>query len=134
MTRSSCQYQLQRPRSAPPPLWSELKSHIAQVNLATKHKTPSGPLAPMAPLPSLLLCPRRTFPASLILTSKFTQGRCYSNKPGANSLASRLAKSTDPRVRLAMRSTGACRSLATIVPLTGARLTGISISLQRALP
>ncbi|KZP15175.1 hypothetical protein FIBSPDRAFT_959144 [Athelia psychrophila] len=49
---------------------SGLKSHIAQVNLAKKHKTPSGPLAPMPPLPSPLLCPRRTFLASLILASK----------------------------------------------------------------
>ncbi|KZP34733.1 hypothetical protein FIBSPDRAFT_1035709 [Athelia psychrophila] len=62
---------------------SGLKSHIAQVNLAKKHKTPSGPLAPMPPLPSPLLCPRRTFLASLILASKFTQDRCYSNKAWA---------------------------------------------------
>ncbi|KAJ7156725.1 hypothetical protein C8R46DRAFT_834435, partial [Mycena filopes] len=32
-----------------------------------------------APLPSPLLCPRRAFLASLILASKFTQDKCYSN-------------------------------------------------------
>lgn len=60
-----------------------LKSHIAQQTLAKKPKVPSGPLPPMSPLPSPLLCPRRTFLASLILASKFTQDRCYSNKAWA---------------------------------------------------
>jgi hypothetical protein len=32
------------------------------------------------PLPSPLLCPRRTFLTSIILASTFTQDRCYSNK------------------------------------------------------
>jgi hypothetical protein len=34
-------------------------------------------------LPSPLLCPRRTFLASLILASKFTQDKCYSNRAWA---------------------------------------------------
>jgi hypothetical protein len=61
---------------------SGLKSHLVQ-NLAKKPKVPAGPLPPLAPLPSPLLCPRRTFLASLILASKFTQDRCYSNKAWA---------------------------------------------------
>jgi hypothetical protein len=36
-----------------------------------------------APLPSPLLCPRRAFLASLILASKFTQDKCYSNRAWA---------------------------------------------------
>ncbi|KAF8904492.1 hypothetical protein CPB84DRAFT_1845433 [Gymnopilus junonius] len=35
------------------------------------------------PLPSPLLCPRRTFLASLILASKFFQDKCYSNRAWA---------------------------------------------------
>jgi hypothetical protein len=45
------------------------------------------------PLPSPLLCPRRTFLASIILASKFTQDRCYSNKAWANSRDFHLARS-----------------------------------------
>lgn len=40
-------------------------------------------LPPLPPLPSPLLCPRRTFLASLILASKFTQDKCYSNRAWA---------------------------------------------------
>ncbi|KAG1716416.1 hypothetical protein ID866_768 [Astraeus odoratus] len=40
-------------------------------------------LPPLPPLPSPLLCPRRTFLASLILASKFMQDRCYSNRAWA---------------------------------------------------
>ncbi|KAJ3710916.1 hypothetical protein DFJ43DRAFT_1169288, partial [Lentinula guzmanii] len=40
-------------------------------------------LAPLPPLPSPLLCPRRAFLASLILASKFTQDKCYSNRAWA---------------------------------------------------
>ena len=36
-----------------------------------------------SPIPSPLLCPRRTFLASLILASKFLQDRCYSNRAWA---------------------------------------------------
>lgn len=48
-----------------------------------KPKQSSGCLTPLPPLPSPLLCPRRTFLASLILASKFTQDRCYSNRAWA---------------------------------------------------
>ncbi|KAG6898182.1 hypothetical protein C0992_004169 [Termitomyces sp. T32_za158] len=54
-------------------------------NVATNHqKLPSAPkLPPLPPLPSPLLCPRRAFLASLILASKFTQDKCYSNRAWA---------------------------------------------------
>ncbi|KAG0706156.1 hypothetical protein DFH29DRAFT_206538 [Suillus ampliporus] len=48
-----------------------------------KPKQSSACLTPLPPLPSPLLCPRRTFLASLILASKFTQDRCYSNRAWA---------------------------------------------------
>jgi len=48
-----------------------------------KPKPGSASLAPLPPLPSPLLCPRRTFLASLILASKFMQDRCYSNRAWA---------------------------------------------------
>ncbi|THU95413.1 hypothetical protein K435DRAFT_779079 [Dendrothele bispora CBS 962.96] len=48
-----------------------------------KPRSPSAPLAPLPPLPSPLLCPRRAFLASLILASKFTQDKCYSNRAWA---------------------------------------------------
>ncbi|KAL0576290.1 hypothetical protein V5O48_005699 [Marasmius crinis-equi] len=48
-----------------------------------KSKSASPPLAPLPPLPSPLLCPRRAFLASLILASKFTQDKCYSNRAWA---------------------------------------------------
>ena len=48
-----------------------------------KFKTSSEPLAPLPPLPSPLLCPRRAFLAALILASKFTQDKCYSNRAWA---------------------------------------------------
>ncbi|TFK68657.1 hypothetical protein BDN72DRAFT_858209 [Pluteus cervinus] len=40
-------------------------------------------LSPSPDLPSPLLCPRRAFLASLILASKFTQDKCYSNRAWA---------------------------------------------------
>lgn len=43
----------------------------------------SEPLTPLPPLPSPLLCPRRAFLAALILASKFTQDKCYSNRAWA---------------------------------------------------
>jgi PHO85 cyclin-5 len=61
---------------------SGLKSHLVQ-NLVKKPNVPAGPLPLLAPLPSPLLSPCRTFLASLILASKFTQDRCYSNKAWA---------------------------------------------------
>ena len=48
-----------------------------------KSRTPSEDLPTLPPLPSPLLCPRRTFLASLILASKFTQDKCYSNRAWA---------------------------------------------------
>lgn len=42
-----------------------------------------SPITPITALPSPLLCPRRTFLASLILASKFTQDKCYSNRAWA---------------------------------------------------
>lgn len=48
---------------------------------------PAQALAPVVPsqphLPSPLLCPRRAFLAALILATKFSQDRCYSNKAWA---------------------------------------------------
>ncbi len=48
-------------------------------------KSRSSPedLPSLPPLPSPLLCPRRTFLASLILASKFMQDKCYSNRAWA---------------------------------------------------
>ncbi|KAE9411244.1 hypothetical protein BT96DRAFT_983016 [Gymnopus androsaceus JB14] len=48
-----------------------------------KAKGPSPVLPTLPPLPSPLLCPRRAFLASLILASKFTQDKCYSNRAWA---------------------------------------------------
>lgn len=48
-----------------------------------RRKIPPKPLIPLPPLPSPLLCPRRTFLAALILASKFLQDRCYSNRAWA---------------------------------------------------
>jgi hypothetical protein len=74
-----------------------------------KHKTPSPPLAPPAYLPSPLLCLRRTFLASLILASKFTQDRCYSNRAWAK-LSSMLSQArwslTRPNVHRQWCQTG----------------------------
>ena len=51
----------------------------------TEKKVRSHPedLPTLPPLPSPLLCPRRTFLASLILASKFMQDKCYSNRAWA---------------------------------------------------
>jgi hypothetical protein len=43
----------------------------------------SESLPSMVELPSPLLCPRRSFLAALILASKFTQDKCYSNRAWA---------------------------------------------------
>lgn len=50
------------------PSMASLKSHLVQ-NITKKHKVPSPPLPPLAPLPLPLLCPWQTFPTSLILAS-----------------------------------------------------------------
>lgn len=57
---------------------------LQQVDHAPKRRKISNkPLPPLIPLPSPLLCPRRTFLAALILASKFLQDRCYSNRAWA---------------------------------------------------
>ena len=48
-----------------------------------KSRTSPEDLPTLPPLPSPLLCPRRTFLASLILASKFMQDKCYSNRAWA---------------------------------------------------
>lgn len=56
---------------------------LSQDALKRKRGKPTEPLPPLVPLPSPLLCPRRTFLAALILASKFLQDRCYSNRAWA---------------------------------------------------
>lgn len=56
---------------------------VVDADILKKPKGPSPPLTPLPPLPSPLLCPRRAFLASLILASKFTQDKCYSNRAWA---------------------------------------------------
>lgn len=60
---------------------TSVKSNDGQGN--QKPKLPTAPVTPLPPLPSPLLCPRRAFLASLILASKFTQDKCYSNRAWA---------------------------------------------------
>ncbi|KAF7973288.1 hypothetical protein HWV62_15663 [Athelia sp. TMB] len=108
-TTKALEYQVAvHPVSIPVPTLTtaSLKSHVAQQNLAKKPTVLNGPLrvSPMPLLPSPLLCPRRTFLASLILASKFTQDRCYSNK------APLVAKLAAANARWAMRSIDACGS------------------------
>ncbi|KAJ7217827.1 hypothetical protein GGX14DRAFT_438430 [Mycena pura] len=54
-----------------------------ETSWSNKEKSTNKLLAPPSPLPSPLLCPRRAFLASLILASKFTQDKCYSNRAWA---------------------------------------------------
>ncbi|KAJ6596662.1 hypothetical protein B0H10DRAFT_2197074 [Mycena sp. CBHHK59/15] len=58
-------------------------SNSSDEDTPKKPKCASAPLPPLTPLPSPLLCPRRAFLASLILASKFTQDKCYSNRAWA---------------------------------------------------
>ncbi|KZS98445.1 hypothetical protein SISNIDRAFT_481183 [Sistotremastrum niveocremeum HHB9708] len=52
--------------------------------LGSRHrKKPEAPGTPLPPLPSPLLCPRRTFMASLLLATKFVQEKSYSNRAWA---------------------------------------------------
>lgn len=48
-----------------------------------RRRTPPAPVPPLPPRPSPLLCPRRMFVAALILATKFTQDRVYSNRAWA---------------------------------------------------
>ncbi|KAI0949386.1 hypothetical protein AcW1_009017 [Taiwanofungus camphoratus] len=68
---STSKAQLQCPQTPPDSGSSRLSSQY-----------PSS-LPPLPPLPSPLLCPRRTFLACLILASKFMQDRSYSNRAWA---------------------------------------------------
>ncbi|KAG5341420.1 hypothetical protein C0989_010530 [Termitomyces sp. Mn162] len=65
--------------------FSQSFEHLKEDNPPSNHqRLPPGPkLPPLPPLPSPLLCPRRAFLASLILASKFTQDKCYSNRAWA---------------------------------------------------
>ncbi|KAJ7091162.1 hypothetical protein C8R44DRAFT_891566 [Mycena epipterygia] len=62
---------------------SSTSSDTEDKTTLSKRTSASTPLAPLTPLPSPLLCPRRAFLASLILASKFTQDKCYSNRAWA---------------------------------------------------
>ena len=60
------------------------RSHIGETDFSsTQPSTSTASLSPSADLPSPLLCPRRAFLAALILASKFTQDKCYSNRAWA---------------------------------------------------
>ncbi|GJJ06347.1 hypothetical protein Clacol_000538 [Clathrus columnatus] len=48
-----------------------------------RRRIPTTPNTPLPPRPSPLLCPRRMFIAALILATKFTQDRVYSNRAWA---------------------------------------------------
>jgi hypothetical protein len=52
-----------------------------ELNTPRRIETPQ--LTPLPPLPSPLLCPRRTFLAAIILASKFMQDKSFSNKAWA---------------------------------------------------
>ncbi|KAJ7496010.1 hypothetical protein B0H11DRAFT_2001493 [Mycena galericulata] len=60
---------------------SETEPPINSLN--EQQKSTDNQSASLTPLPSPLLCPRRAFLASLILASKFTQDKCYSNRAWA---------------------------------------------------
>lgn len=60
----------------------EMEPVIAPAVPASTKRVPTA-LPPLPPMPSPLLCPRRTFLACLILASKFLQDRSYSNKAWA---------------------------------------------------
>jgi len=55
----------------------------ASYQVENKSCTSSEDIPTLPLLPSPLLCPRRTFLASLILASKFMQDKCYSNRAWA---------------------------------------------------
>jgi len=56
---------------------------LSGTDMEKKVRSHSEDLPTLPPLPSPLLCPRRTFLASLILASKFMQDKCYSNRAWA---------------------------------------------------
>ncbi|TEB30807.1 hypothetical protein FA13DRAFT_1630008 [Coprinellus micaceus] len=55
------------------------RSHIGETDVSSTQPSTTASLSPSADLPSPLLCPRHAFLAALILASKFTQDKCYSN-------------------------------------------------------
>ncbi|KAF6760134.1 hypothetical protein DFP72DRAFT_1042730 [Ephemerocybe angulata] len=60
--------------------------HIEETEFTSTNTSTASPPPipiPIADLPSPLLCPRRAFLAALILASKFTQDKCYSNRAWA---------------------------------------------------
>ncbi|TEB37388.1 hypothetical protein FA13DRAFT_903159 [Coprinellus micaceus] len=59
------------------------RSHIGETDFSSTQPWIISSLSPGADLPSPLLCPRRAFLAALILASKFTQDKCYSNRAWA---------------------------------------------------
>jgi hypothetical protein len=61
----------------------EVSSCQSGSDVEKKARTHPEDLPILPPLPSPLLCPRRTFLASLILASKFMQDKCYSNRAWA---------------------------------------------------
>ena len=69
-----------------------LKSHLVQ-NLVKKPKIPSGPLPPLAPLPSPLLCPRRTSSPRLYLPQNSLKTDATPTKLGQNYRGYHLARS-----------------------------------------
>lgn len=72
------------PLTAPPTqVFNSMSPCSAPHATLSNPKAPSATLPPMPPLPSPLLCPRRTFLACLILASKFMQDRSYSNRAWA---------------------------------------------------
>jgi hypothetical protein len=71
-------------RTPPPPSALPIgKAIVTDKLLSKKPKAPSAPLPPLPPLPLPPLCPHRTFLASLIVASKFTWDRCFSNNAWA---------------------------------------------------
>ncbi|CAL1697679.1 unnamed protein product [Somion occarium] len=71
---------------------------------------------PSTPLPSLLLCPRRTFLACLILASKFMQDRAYSNRAWVK-LAGLPSREIDHCNELAVKHSNGIFGLANSLPM-----------------
>lgn len=58
-------------------------SNCPEIQPPSPPKPSTADFPPLPLLPSPLLCPRRSFLAALILASKFTQDKCYSNRAWA---------------------------------------------------
>jgi hypothetical protein len=93
-----------------------------------------------SPLPSPLLCPRRTFLALLILASKFSQDKCYSNRAWAklSGLPAReIGRCERTLGQLSIGASGLARKqgqllhLLDLVPLYGPRARVVSVSSRR---